>query len=189
MRGLKGSLAMSPFPKISATALATAVVVSSLLTTPAYAQAHKGATGLPVPRFVSLKAKKVNLRVGPGRDYAISWRFLKSGLPVEVIQEYDNWRRIRDADGAEGWVFHSLLSGDRSAIAAPWMKGKGEGVFVNMHSDSRETGAVIARLQPGVVVKLDECNGNWCHAEADGAEGWLSQAEIWGAYPGEAFTK
>ena len=180
---------MLPMAKISAAVLAGGVLLSSLSLTPAKAEVGKGPSGLPLPRFVSLKAKKVNLRVGPGRDYAISLRFLKSGLPVEIIQEYDNWRRIRDADGAEGWVFHSLLSGERSAIAAPWMKGKGGTVYVNMHADSRETGAVVARLQPGVVVKLDECNGNWCHADADGTEGWLSQAEIWGAYPGEAFTK
>jgi SH3-like domain-containing protein len=154
-----------------------------------HAQAAKGATGLPLPRFVSLKSKKVNLRVGPGKDYAVSWLFLKSGLPVEIIQEYDNWRRIRDADGAEGWVFHSLLSGDRSAIAAPWMKGKGEDLFVNMRKEPSETANLSAKLQPGVVIRIDECNGNWCHAEAEGSEGWVNQAEIWGAYPGEAFTR
>jgi SH3-like domain-containing protein len=159
------------------------------LASPALAQAAKSASGLPLPRFVSLKSKKVNLRVGPGKDYAVSWLYLKSGLPVEVIQEYDNWRRIRDADGVEGWVFHSLLSGDRSAIAAPWMKTKGKDVFVNMRIDPRDSGAVVARLQPGVVIKIDECNGDWCHAEASGAEGWVNQGEIWGAYPGEAFTK
>jgi SH3-like domain-containing protein len=180
---------MSPYKKISTLGLAGLVLLSPLASTEVFAQATKGPTGLPLPRFVSLKSKKINLRVGPGKDYAVSWRFLKSGLPVEVIQEYDNWRRIRDADGTEGWVFHSMLSGDRSALAAPWMKGKGEGVFVNMRADSRDTGTVVARLQPGVVVKIDECNGSWCHAEASGAEGWLSQAEIWGAYPGEAFTK
>ncbi len=156
--------------------------------TPSFAQATKSASGLPLPRFVSLKAKKINLRVGPGKDYAVSWLYLKSGLPVEIIQEYDNWRRIRDADGAEGWVFHSMLSGDRNAIAAPWMKTKGD-VFVNMRADARDTGSVVARLEPGVIVKIDECNGDWCHAEAKGVEGYLSQAEIWGAYPGEAFTK
>lgn len=155
----------------------------------ALAQAAKGSSGLPLPRFVSLKARKVNLRVGPGQDYAVSWLYTKAGLPVEVIQEYDNWRRIRDAEGAEGWVFHSLLSGDRSALAAPWMRNKGDNVFVNMRSDSRDSAGVVARLQPGVVIKIDECNGQWCHGEAQGVEGWVSQAEIWGAYPGEAFTK
>jgi len=156
---------------------------------PALGETTKLSTGLPVPRFVTLKAKKINLRVGPGQDYAVSWRYLKSGLPVEVTQEYENWRRIRDADGAEGWVFHSLLSGDRSAIAAPWMRDKGKDVFVNMRTDAGNNVQVVAKLQPGVVVKLDECNGEWCHAEAKDVEGWVSQAEIWGAYPGEAFTK
>lgn len=166
-----------------------AFILAATMAAPAQPQATKSASGLPLPRFVSLKAKKINLRVGPGKDYAVSWLYMKSGLPVEVIQEYDNWRRIRDADGAEGWVFHSMLSGERSAIAAPWMRTKGTDVFVNMRADSRETGAVVARLQPGVVVKIDECNGDWCHADALGTEGWVSQGEIWGAYPGEAFTK
>ncbi|MFM2281655.1 MAG: hypothetical protein RLZZ444_3886 [Pseudomonadota bacterium] len=143
----------------------------------------------PLPRFVSLKSKKVNLRVGPSKDYAVSWMFLKPGLPVEVIQEFDNWRRVRDADGAEGWVFHSLLSGERAAIAAPWMKGKGENIFVNMRSDPRDGSSIVAKLQPGVVLKITECNGDWCHGETDGTDGWVNQAEIWGAYPGEAFTK
>lgn len=167
--------------------LAIAALAASTL--PALAEATKLSTGLPVPRFVTLKARKINLRVGPGQDYAVSWLYLKSGLPVEITQEYENWRRIRDADGAEGWVFHSLLSGDRSAIAAPWMRDKNKDVFVSMRADARDTGQVVAKLQPGVVVKLDECNGQWCHAETRDVEGWVSQAEIWGAYPGEAFTK
>ena len=114
------------------------LVLTASFAAPAFAQATKNASGLPLPRFVSLKAKKINLRVGPGKDYAVSWLYLKTGLPVEIIQEYDNWRRIRDADGAEGWVFHSMLSGERSAIAAPWMKSKGD-VFVNMRADGRDT--------------------------------------------------
>ncbi|MDB5525251.1 MAG: hypothetical protein JWM58_3014 [Rhizobium sp.] len=170
------------------TAALGALILAAGMTSSSYAQATKSASGLPLPRFVSLKAKKINLRVGPGKDYAVSWLYMKSGLPVEIIQEYDNWRRIRDAEGAEGWVFHSMLSGDRSAIAAPWMKTKGD-VFVNMRADARDTGSVVARLEPGVVIKLDECNGEWCHAEAKGADGWINQGEIWGAYPGEAFTK
>lgn len=168
---------------------ALAAMALAVAAGPALAEAVKLSTGLPVPRFVTLKAKKINLRVGPGQDYAVSWRYLKSGLPVEVTQEFENWRRIRDADGAEGWVFHSLLSGERSAIAAPWMRGKGEDIFVNMRTDARDSSQVIAKLQPGVVLKLDECNGEWCHAETRDVEGWVSQAEIWGAYPGEAFTK
>ncbi|MGV3551164.1 SH3 domain-containing protein [Rhizobium sp.] len=176
-------------PAAQARIVAWVAVVLAATTLPAVGEVTKLTTGLPIPRFVTLKAKKVNLRVGPGQDYAVSWRYLKAGVPVEITQEFENWRRIRDADGAEGWVFHSLLSGDRGAIAAPWMKTKGPDIFVNMRSDARDTGSIVAKLQPGVVVKLDECNGQWCHAEAKDVEGWVSQAEIWGAYPGEAFTK
>lgn len=149
--------------------------------------ASKGPSGLPLPRFVSLKSKKVNLRVGPGTSYAASWMYLKAGLPVEIIQEYDNWRKIRDADGTEGWVNQALLSGQRTAVTAPWMRGKGDTVFVNMRRDPQANSTLVARLEPGVVVKLSECNGDWCEADYEGTEGWISQGEIWGAYPAEVF--
>ena len=153
----------------------------------AAAQSAKGPSGLPLPRFVTLKAKRVNLRIGPSTDYAVSWLYMKSGLPVEIIQEYDNWRRIRDADGTEGWVNQSLLSGQRAALAAPWMKGKGEAVYVNMRRDPQPSATVIAKLEPGVLINISECNGTWCHADANGTDGWVAQAEIWGVYPDEAF--
>ena len=83
-----------------------------------------GSSGLPLPRFVSLKSGRVNSRIGPGLNYGVDWMYLKPGLPMEIVQEYDNWRRVRDSDGAEGWINQSLLSGRRTAIAAPWQKGK-----------------------------------------------------------------
>ena len=132
--------------------------------------AAKGASGLPLPRFSSLKSKRVNMRIGPSTDYAVSWMYLKSGMPVEIIQEYENWRRIRDADGTEGWVNQALLSGERTAVAAPWMRGKGKEVYVNMRREAQSGAAVVARLEPGVVFRIGEGKG-----------------EIWGAYPGEAF--
>jgi SH3-like domain-containing protein len=168
-------------------AIALGAVTTTVLPAAGHAQSTKGATGLPLPRFVSLKSKRVNLRVGPGLDYAVSWLYLKAGLPVEIIAEYDNWRRIRDADGTEGWVNHSLLSGDRTALTAPWMRGKGDDIFVDMRSEGNQKAPVIARMQPGVVLKVDECNGDWCKVAADDTEGWVNQSEIWGAYPGEAF--
>lgn len=153
----------------------------------AMAQAAKGASGLPLPRFVSLKSKRVNMRIGPSTDFPVSWMYMQAGVPVEIIQEYENWRRIRDADGTEGWVNQALLSGERTAVAAPWMRGKSEEAYVNMRRDPQSSGEVTARLEPGVMFRIGECNGNWCRAEAPGAKGWVSQAEIWGAYPGEAF--
>lgn len=147
----------------------------------------KGASGLPLPRFVSLKSRKVNIRIGPSTDFAVSWMYMKAGTPMEIIQEYDNWRRVRDADGTEGWVNQALLSGERTAVAAPWMRGKGKDVYVQMRRDPQASAQLIAKLEPGVVLTIKECNGNWCRAEANGTQGWISQAEVWGAYPGEAF--
>ncbi len=80
------------------------------------------ATGLPVPRYVSLKSEHVNLREGPSKDHATKWIYQRAGLPVEIIAEYETWRRIRDSEGAEGWVLHSLLSGKRTALVSPWKK-------------------------------------------------------------------
>lgn len=168
--------------------LVLAVSASLLLPMEASAQAvTKGTTGLPLPRFASLKASRVNMRVGPGTEYAASWLYTRPGLPVEIIAEFENWRRIRDSDGTEGWVYHSMLSGQRMAVAAPWMRDKGDNVFVNMRRSAAKDSAVVAKLQPGVVVKLKECTGDWCEAEVKDIEGWVHQAEIWGAYPGEAF--
>ncbi len=172
--------------KASALVLA-AFLGTAAMTATAHAQAAKGPSGLPLPRFVSLKAKSINLRIGPSLDYAVAFRYLKSGVPVEIIQEYDNWRRIRDADGTEGWVNQALLSGERTALAAPWMRGKSEGVFVNLRRDPQGTASIVARMEPGVLLRIGECNGDWCHAETQGVEGWIAQNEIWGAYPGEAF--
>ena len=75
-------------------------------------------SGLPVPRFVSVKADRVNVRGGPDKDHDVSWVYTRVGWPVEIIAEFENWRRIRDSDGAEGWVYHSLLSGKRTARRA-----------------------------------------------------------------------
>ncbi len=155
---------------------------------PVYAQgAAKGPSGLPLPRFASLKSKKVNIRIGPSTDYAVSWMYMKAGTPMEIIQEYDNWRRVRDAEGTEGWVNQALLSGERTAVAAPWMRGKGQDIYVNMRRDPQSSAAIIAKLQPGVQLTVKECNGDWCQTETNGAEGWVAQGEVWGVYPGEAF--
>ncbi len=145
-----------------------------------------GASGLPVPRFVSLKPARVNLRIGPGRDYAVSWLFMKAGLPVEIIQEYDNWRRIRDSDGTEGWVYQSLLSGKRTAITAPWLKNNHD-AMITMYRDASETAGVAAEIEPGVIGTVRECTGQWCRMDMRGVRGWIKQSELWGVYPGEVF--
>ncbi|HMQ58605.1 MAG TPA: SH3 domain-containing protein [Rhizobiaceae bacterium] len=149
---------------------------------------QRGPSGLPLPRFVSLKGKSVNLRVGPGREYAVSWRYLKAGLPMEIIQEYDNWRRVRDAEGAEGWVFHSLLSGRRTAIAAPWETRK-SGKLIAVLSKPQQGADKVAQVEPGVIGAISACDGQWCRMEFSSqnytVRGWVDQAQLWGAYPQE----
>ena len=75
---------------------------------------------VPVPRFVSLKSDRVNLRQGPGTEYPTAWVFRRAGLPVEVIKEFESWRQVRDAEGTTGWVLGSMLSGRRTAVILPW---------------------------------------------------------------------
>nr|WP_245319151.1 SH3 domain-containing protein [Consotaella salsifontis] len=152
---------------------------------PASVPAAGTASGLPLPRYVSLKSERVNLRVGPGRDYSVSWLYMKRGLPMEVVQEYDLWRRVRDSDGTEGWVYHSLLSGERTALAAPWLKGKD--ALVDVHTSASEESPLTAQMQPGVVAKVDTCGLGWCEIEVSGRTGYVRQHEIWGVYPDEQF--
>jgi SH3-like domain-containing protein len=143
----------------------------------------RGPSGLPLPRFVSLKSGRVNSRVGPGVNYAVDWLYLKPGLPMEIIQEYDNWRRVRDADGAEGWINQSLLSGRRTAIIAPWQKGKS--TQLNLLKSPQAGAGTVALLEPGVIGSIESCDGDWCQINVAGHSGWLEQTYVWGAYPGE----
>ena len=138
-------------------------------------------TGLAVPRFVSLKSDRVNLREGPSKEHRTSWVFQRAGLPVEITAEFDIWRRIRDSEGSEGWVLHSLLSGRRTAIVAPWKKGSEFALRASASADA----AVKARLQSGVIGALKACNGSWCRFIGEGFDGWIEQQNLWGAYPDE----
>ncbi|MCB1384236.1 MAG: SH3 domain-containing protein [Notoacmeibacter sp.] len=142
-----------------------------------------GPSGLPLPRFVSLKSGKVNMRVGPGRDYSVDWTYMRPGLPIEIIQEYDNWRRIRDAEGTEGWVFQSLLSGKRTAVAAPWQAGS-DGMLA-LRSKPGADSKRVASIEPGAQGEVMSCTGDWCRVNFSGHKGWMEQAQLWGVYPGE----
>lgn len=167
--------------------LILALLIGGALAGQAMAQGvMRGPSGLPLPRFVSLKSEKVNMRVGPGLDYAISWRYMRAGIPMEIVQEYDNWRKVRDADGSDGWIHEALLSGERTAIAAPWARG--EDATVEMRTEKEGRGGLVATLKPGVVVTISACDGTWCLGKVQGREGWLPQQQLWGAYPGEAFN-
>lgn len=141
------------------------------------------ASGLPVPRFVSLKADKVNVRLGPAKDHEVAWVYSRSALPVEVIAESDNWRRIRDWEGAEGWVYHSLLSGRRTALVAPQSRGKD--VLLALHATPDEKSGVSAKLEGGVLGTVKRCGGGWCRITGEGFDGWIEQTRLFGVYPNE----
>ncbi len=138
-------------------------------------------SGLQVPRFVSLKSDRVNVRGGPTKDHDVAWVFTRSGLPVEITAEFENWRRIRDGEGAEGWVYHSLLSGRRTAMVVPKVKDD----LVPLCEQPDQPCTTLAKLQAGVLASVKRCTGNWCRISGDGFDGWIAQERLWGVYPNE----
>ena len=140
-----------------------------------------GPSGLPIPRFVSLKAEKVNVRRGPSSDHAVAWVFQRKGLPVEIVAEFENWRRVRDSDGSEGWILQNMLSGKRTAVIAPWKQGQS----LPLRSGAGEAAGLVAKIGTGVVAEVQGCNGNWCELTAAGYDGYVEQTQLWGVYPGE----
>ncbi len=144
-----------------------------------------GPSGLPIPRFVSLKRSKVNVRLGPSSEHKIAWIFHYKGLPVEIIAEFEHWRRIRDSDGQEGWVYHSLLAGKRMATIAPWRKGSA----IGLHDAPKFSESIIANVSAGAVGEVKSCNGAWCQLTIKGYEGWIQQTMLWGVYPNETILK
>src|SRR4029077_15806159 len=129
------------------------------------------ARGLPGPPFASLKSARVNVRGGPNKDQDVRWVYTRAGMPVEITAEFENWRRIRDWEGAEGWVYHSLLSGKRSAVLVPTLKNDLVPLYESADGKSKET----ARLQSGVLGQLKSCNGTWCQFSGKNFDGWIRQ--------------
>lgn len=166
------------------------VILLSLNIGPALAQEAPGGrkgTGLPVPRYVSLKTDRVNLREGPSKDHRTAWVFQRAGLPVEIIAEYETWRRIRDSEGTEGWVLHSLLSGRRTGLIMPWAKNTTPIPLLDRPDDK---GNVVAQLQPSVIASIKECGGAWCRIvivleKSRDVDGYIRQDKVWGVYPNE----
>lgn len=135
-------------------------------------------SGLPLPRFVSLGSEKVYVRSGPAPRYPVKWVYKKGSLPVEIVQEFDVWRKIRDAQGDEGWVNKALLSNRRSVII------QGDEA-AQMQDDASGTGRVVARLEPGVIASLDKCEKDLCRVSAGGFSGWVKRKTLWGIYAKE----
>lgn len=137
-------------------------------------------SGLPLPRYISLASGKVFMRSGPGLRYPIKWIFTKKNIPIEVVQEFDTWRKIRDYEGDEGWVHQSLLSGRRSAIVK-----NDKPVMIYKKDDLQSQNVIL--VEPLVVMALEECSKLWCKVEIQGFNGWVEKKFLWGVYEQEEF--
>jgi len=137
---------------------------------------HRG-SGLPIPRFASLKSDQVNVRSGPGPRYPIDWVFKRKLMPVEIVAEYENWRKIRDWQGASGWVYQGLLTGKRGFVAT----AKETKVFRTPALSAE----VVAKLEPEVMGEIRSCAGDWCRVKTGSVTGWVERNDLWGVYRSE----
>ncbi len=152
-----------------------ALILALLVSMPLFLPASAGER--PVPRFVSLKADEVNVRVGPGRQYPLKWTYVVAGVPVKIIAEWDNWRKIRDWEGQEGWVHSALLSTKRTIIVT------GEKRTLYRRADSASP--PVVRLRPGIIAEVEDCIDGWCRVEVRNYRGWLKRGDFWGVAPDE----
>ena len=141
------------------------------------ALAQSGDAETTMPRFVSLRSNEVNVRAGPGPRYPIKWVFLQKDMPVEVVAEYDTWRKVRDWEGSEGWIHRAMLSSRRSIVVT--------GETRTIRREPSEGSPAVARLAPGLVAIIERCDASWCRVSAGGYDGWLPREGLWGLYPNE----
>lgn len=134
-------------------------------------------TNLPIPRYVSLKGSEGNARRGPSLSHRIDWVFRHAGMPLRVVAEFGHWRRVEDKDGAGGWVHYALLSGVRTAIVTEDM--------AELRTRPNADSDIVARAESGAIVRLNECNPDWCQISGGGERGWVPKPSIWGVDPDE----
>lgn len=167
------------------------LLLTILVAFPALSTEAGPVTGLPLPRFVILKSQETNLRKGPDIKYPIVWVYKQKGYPMEVIAEFENWRKLRDSDGAEGWVHENLITGTRNVriIANNY-------VSQNMFYPVRDNEVILfhnpdessypkARLQFGAIGKLKKCQVQWCQVKFENTIGWVHKSNLWGVYQNE----
>jgi len=140
---------------------------------------QSGATGLPLPRFVSLNVKEANLRTGPGTRYPIEWVYVREGLPLEITAESEVWRRVRDWDGSEGWVHKNALSSKRTAIITHEK--------TVLHKADDPNSPAVATVGTGSIGRLLSCAALWCAIRFDSVKGYVPKQALWGVYAQEVF--
>jgi SH3-like domain-containing protein len=168
------------------------LLLIGLLLVPGLTISAETPSGLPLPRFVTTRSTPINVRVGPGLKYDVAWIYKVAGTPVEVIQEFDVWRKIRDVDGSEGWVHQNMLSGSRAGYVVPEENVE----RVALRTAANEDAGISAWMGAGFMVKIQSCDGNWCSVVAtdhpttghpSNYSGYVPEADLWGVYRGERF--
>ncbi|MFJ6025589.1 SH3 domain-containing protein [Brevundimonas sp. NPDC092305] len=131
-------------------------------------------SGQPVPRWLSLKSSEVRARFGPGLDYRVLWEYRTAGLPVQVVAETREWRKICDAEGSVAWVHRSVVSSRRHVMNT-------SGQELPVRARRTDASAVRARLSPHAIVSIGDCEEGWCEVRARRLRGWVRQTEVFGA--------
>ncbi len=152
-------------------------VLLAVVATTAFAEERGAVTNLPLPRYVSLKASEGNVRRGPSLTHRIDWVFKRRDMPLEITAEHGHWRRVRDRDGAGGWVHYSLLSGTRYVLI--------EQDMLPLYQRPDPDTPVMARLELGVIARLGKCGPTWCRLSSSGYKGWAPKEQLWGVKPNE----
>ncbi len=160
-----------------ALAAATAAAVPAAKPPAVDRDATEGLSGLPVPRFVTVKSDRAYLRAGPGDRYPVTWVYVRKGLPVEVVREYGIWRQVRDIGGSVGWMNKQLISGNRTAIVA--------GKVRTLYGTPDLQGRAMWRIAPGAIVRVVLCSEAWCRVDRGGKSGYILRAQLWGVTAGE----
>ena len=154
------------------------LLLAVALALPVAAGTERGSvTNLPLPRYVSLKAAEGNVRRGPSLSHRIDWVYKRRALPLQITAEFGHWRRVRDRDGAGGWMHYSLLSGVRTVLV--------ENDMAALRLQPSENAATVARAEAGVVARLGRCTPQWCRVTTGGERGWMAKADLWGVDPDE----
>ncbi|MBI08887.1 MAG: hypothetical protein CMM55_05125 [Rhodospirillaceae bacterium] len=123
-------------------------------------------------RYASLRANEVNVRAGPGVRYPVKWVFVRKRLPVAIMAEFESWRKIRDSEGAKGWVHRAMLSARRSVVIVENAK--------TLRRNASDTAPAVAQMAPGIVAYIEHCDGQWCEIEVGAYSGWVRQSGLWG---------
>ena len=140
---------------------------------------HTKHKSLSYPYFASLKTSKINARCGPGVSYPIEWVYIKTNTPVEVLEEFEHWRKIRDVQGDETWVNKTMIGKKRTAIII--------GEKIPMYEDANEKSSPMANLAKGVQVELKKCDMGWCQIKIENLKGFVQTSGLFGADPQEKF--